>query len=119
MYLVDTNILIYYLNGNIPSKAVEKSELIVKENFNISIITKMEFLGFRKHTTASFKQAEIFLKNSCLFELDNYIAGKVIEIKRRYKIKLSDAIIAATAMTNGLILVTRNVADFAEIDVQI
>jgi len=36
----------------------------------------------------------------------------IIDIKRTYKIKLSDAVIAATALSNNLILVTRNTDDF-------
>lgn len=119
MYLVDTNILIYYLNDDMPSKSVAKLELILIENFNISIITKMEFLGFRKYTEDSFKQAEKFLQNACLFGLDNHLVEKVIDIKRHCKIKLPDAIIAATAIMNNFTLVTRNTADFTELNVQI
>ncbi len=41
---------------------------------------------------------------------------KTVEIRKLYKIKLPDAIIAATAMTNNLILLSRNVSDFNQID---
>ncbi len=45
-YLFDTNILIYYFNGEMDdSVANHVSELMVKY-FQVSVISKMEFLGF-------------------------------------------------------------------------
>ena len=40
--LLDTNIIIYYFNGIITDNKIDK---ILKESFNISIITKIEFLS--------------------------------------------------------------------------
>ncbi|MDD1414992.1 type II toxin-antitoxin system VapC family toxin, partial [Dolichospermum sp. ST_con] len=40
------------------------------------------------------------------------IENQTIQIKRQYKIKLPDAIIAATAINQDAFLVTRNVGDF-------
>jgi len=44
--------------------------------------------------------------------IDDDIAEKTIELKRRAKIKLADAVIAATALVNNFKLVTRNVDDY-------
>ena len=41
-YLLDTNILIYYWNGDIPEGERDKIEEILKHSFIISIITKIE-----------------------------------------------------------------------------
>jgi len=41
---------------------------------------------------------------------------KTAEIRKQHSIKLPDAIIAATAVIYGLILVTRNTKDFVNID---
>jgi len=46
-YLVDTNILIYYFAGAIPD--MSGIEGIFKASFNISILTKIEFLGWKRH----------------------------------------------------------------------
>ncbi len=43
--LLDTNILIYYFNGLIDD---EKIDVLLKESFNISIITKIEFLSWSR-----------------------------------------------------------------------
>jgi predicted nucleic acid-binding protein len=49
-YLVDTNILIYYFADAIPKKELNRIEQLFMTSFNISIITKIEFLGWGKHT---------------------------------------------------------------------
>lgn len=38
-----------------------------------------------------------------------------VKIRRNHKIKLPDAIIAATAITKGMTLITRNAKDFTPI----
>jgi hypothetical protein len=119
MYLVDTNILIYYFNGDIPEESKNKINKILKEHFNISVITKMEFLGFRKHTAESFKKAKNFLDYSTVYNLSDEIIDLVIDIRRSNNIKLPDAIIAATTIINKLTLVTRNTNDFKNIKIDI
>lgn len=41
-YLLDTNILIYFLNDQIPEDSYQKIKDIIKKSFNISVITKLE-----------------------------------------------------------------------------
>ncbi|MCK4486578.1 MAG: type II toxin-antitoxin system VapC family toxin, partial [Desulfobacterales bacterium] len=74
--------------------------------FNISILTKIEFLGWDKHTP------EGFIEPANIYPLDEEIANKAIELRTKRKIKLADAVIAATALLNNLIVATRNVDDF-------
>ena len=45
-YLLDTNILIYYFNGDMESEVKSKVSTLMRESFQISVISKMEFLGF-------------------------------------------------------------------------
>ena len=51
--------------------------------------------------------------------IDQEIAENAIDIRKQYRIKLPDAIIAATANTDDLCLVTRNIEDFKNIAVKI
>ncbi|WP_431215143.1 PIN domain-containing protein [Puia sp. P3] len=48
-------------------------------------------------------------------ELDKDTKTKTVSLRKGHKIKLPDAIIAATAIVNGLTLLTRNVSDFQAI----
>jgi predicted nucleic acid-binding protein len=113
MYLVDTNILIYHFDNSIPAASKEKIHLIFREHFNVSVITRMEFLGFRGHTNDSFVKAERFLSHATVIGLEEAIVTKVIELRRSSTIKLPDAVIAATALIYALTLVTRNSTDFS------
>ena len=119
MYLLDTNILVYHLNKSIPVQSIEKIRQILKNHFNISIISKMELLGFRRHSPQSYKKSESFLENAVIIGLDDEIVDTVIQLRRNKRIKLPDAIIAATARVNQWTLVTRNENDFSGIELTI
>jgi predicted nucleic acid-binding protein len=119
MYLIDTNILIYHLNRSIPVQSIEKIRQILKNHFNISIISKMELLGFRRHSPQSYKESENFLENAEIIGLDDEIVDTVIQLRRNKSIKLPDAIIAATARVYQWTLVTRNKSDFSGIELTI
>jgi predicted nucleic acid-binding protein len=55
--LVDTNVLIYHLAGSSKATAF-LTELIARQAFNISILTKIEFLGWDKHTPEGFEKSK-------------------------------------------------------------
>ncbi len=115
-YLLDTNILIYHWKGEIPISEIENIEAILKHSFIISVITKVELLGWRKHTAEGFIKAKEFLKRAKVIPVDNELADLTIELMRNNNIKLADALIAATASLNDLVLITRNEEDFAMLD---
>lgn len=50
-----------------------------------------------------------------ILPIDETVISKTISIRQSKKIALGDAIIAATALTNGLILISRNTKDFENI----
>jgi hypothetical protein len=115
-YLVDTNILIYYFADAIPKKELDLIEKISKTSFNISVITKIEFLGWEKHTEVGFEKARKFVDFADVIPLTNEIANLTIDIRRICKIKLPDAVIAATALHTNLIIVTRDEDDFKDVE---
>lgn len=51
-----------------------------------------------------------------MINLDDQLAGQVIHIRKRKKIKLPDAIIFATAQITRSDFMTKNVSDFCGID---
>ena len=110
-YLIDTNILIYHTKG---SQAVSSfmSDVVAQRALNISILTKIEFLGWEKHTREGFQKCEQLVKLANIYPIDEDIAEQAIGLRRRVKIKPPDAVIAATALVNNLKLVTRNMEDY-------
>lgn len=115
-YLIDSNIAIYILNGSIPENAKGRIAEFLKSECNLSIITKIEVLGWQFPSLDSQTEAEAFMNASNVMGLTPRIADLTIDLRRKYKIKLPDAVIAATALSLGFILVSRNTADFSKIE---
>ena len=58
-FLIDTNILVYYYEGLIPVNAVQELDEIFRQSFNISIISKIEFLGWPKYDEEQEKKGTV------------------------------------------------------------
>lgn len=117
-YLIDTNILIYYFNGIIVDEVIHT---ILEQSFNISIISKIEFLSWQKllNNKELRQKTTEFISNATIYELDEVVAEKTIEIRQKYKIKTPDAIIGATALVHDFEIVTNNADDFKQLDLKI
>lgn len=103
----DTNILIDYLNGIEPAKV----ELDLYTDKAISLATWMEVMvGATPETETTLRG---FLNNFANLPIDAAVANLAVKLRRQHKIKLSDAIVWATAQVHACILVTRNTQDFS------
>ena len=111
-YLIDTNAAIDYLDNKLPQVA---NNLIDSIESLISVITRMELLAWSGATRQQTTVLEEFINYSMVYPLDEAVILKAIEIRKTYKTKLPDAIIAATALVYSLALVTRNTTDFKNI----
>jgi predicted nucleic acid-binding protein len=107
-YLIDTNCILDFSNGKLPEKAKLFLALVIDEQPCISVINKIELLGF---SIVSNDVLEL-VDSSSVISLTDEIVNQTILIRKAHKIKLPDAIIAATALFFDLTLVTRNMADF-------
>lgn len=56
-----------------------------------------------------------FMDDANIFDLTENVVKATIEIRKKYRTKLPDAIIAATAMIYNLNLISRNISDFKNI----
>jgi len=111
-YLIDSNVIIDYMANIIPEKGTNFVENIFNTQFLISVITKIEVLGYNDLPNKMSAMGN-FISLSEILSLNETITEKTIELKRTFrKMKLGDAIIAATAIDGNLILITRNVDDF-------
>ncbi len=81
----------------------------------ISIVTQIEIFSKPNLSKEDITKLNSFAEVAVIYDVDKVIAAKTVEIRQEHKIKLGDAIIAATALHYGLVLITRNVADFNKI----
>lgn len=116
-YLIDTNVVIYYFNGLTDDETLHTR---FAESFNVSIITKIEFLGWGKFSEDRklHAQAREFMVYATIMGLTETIAEQAISLRQRFKSKTPDAIIAATALVNGLTVITNNTQDFTRLGVE-
>ena len=113
-YVVETNVLIDYVANRFSAVQLERLDDLFDKALNVSIITKIESLGFNGSDFEMNKMLLLF-NVSNVFPLDNNIADRTIEIKKVVKIKTPDAIIAATALVHEYTILTRNISDFKSI----
>ena len=116
-YLIDSNVLIDYAASRLPEMGSNFVEQIFDTDFLISVAAKIEVLGF-DDIPGKIALLEEFLDNAVVLPLDEHVTRQTILLRRKHKkLKLGDAIIAATALVHDLILVTRNTMDFKMIDI--
>ena len=113
-YLFDTNIVISYSTGLTADDALHQ---VLAGSFNISVITKIEFLGWSEFASDPrlYNQARAFIGHARVHELSAEIVEQTIRLRQHFRTKTPDAIIAATALLNDLTVVTHNTSDFARL----
>jgi predicted nucleic acid-binding protein len=114
-FILDTNPLIYYTKDELPVKASDFLEEQMSQGLYLSVISKIELLGWVFPTEASEELMKKLINGFVVVKLRYPIVNKTIDIRKTYKIKLPDAIIAATALVHDLTLISRNDSDFKRI----
>lgn len=110
-YLLDTNTIIDFSVQRLPVESVKQLSAIIDTAPQISIINKIELLSF----SIVPDQIVAFIQSVYIIPLTDEIAAKTIDIRKIYKLKLPDAIIAATAIIFDLTLITHNISDFKRV----
>jgi predicted nucleic acid-binding protein len=113
-YLIDSNVIIDWLAGRFENRAKTFLNDIINEFPQISVISKIEILGYNS-TKKDQEILEEFMRESLVFNLTDDIISICISIRKKYRTKLPDAIIASTAIANNFTLVTRNFKDFEKV----
>jgi predicted nucleic acid-binding protein len=114
-YLIDTNAVIDYLGNKLPVSSMDFMNTVIDAVPNISVITKIEVLGFNAHQQ-HYKTLSDFINDATVLDLTNNVVEASIDIRKKHKTKLPDAIIAATALVYDLVLISRNTSDFKNIE---
>ncbi len=108
--IFDTNVLIYL------SKYIIRPEDVIKADTAISVITKIEVLGFAFKNNAEHDLLLDICNELRVIPLSDEIALATINLRKNYRVKLPDAIIYATALVENVPLLTNNIKDFIVLD---
>jgi predicted nucleic acid-binding protein len=101
--LIDTNVFIYMMEDYFDLNKLGADSLY------ISIITKIELLGKKDIAIEEIQRVQQKLLDVHVIKLDDNIENMAIQIKQQRHVKVPDALIAATAITENLTLVTADV----------
>ncbi|MBK6626397.1 MAG: type II toxin-antitoxin system VapC family toxin [Flavobacteriales bacterium] len=101
--LVDTNVLIHHWDGDARTTPLLEDTII-----HVSFVTEIEILGFHGYTAHERAKVTADLAFIKIVDLDDGIKSAAIDFRARYRMKLADALIAATAIRLGVPLVTED-----------
>jgi len=98
---IDTNICIYLLDGDLVV-----AEMLQDQGIYISIITEMELYAYHDSNPNSLKILNSFIETVSIVNIEEKVKLNAIKIRKNTKLKLPDSIIAASALTYKLPLLT-------------
>ncbi|MFN6114962.1 MAG: PIN domain-containing protein [Flavobacteriales bacterium] len=101
--LVDTNVLIHHWNGDARTTSILDGAVL-----HVSFITEIEILGFHGYTAHDRATVTADMATILITDIDAGIKSAAIDLCARYRMKLADALIAATAIRLGIALVTED-----------
>jgi predicted nucleic acid-binding protein len=113
-YLIDTNVLSDYFSNSFSGKATQFIDSVIDSVPNLSIITQIELLCWKTDNTTE-KNVLTFINDSLIFNINPEVINHCVTLRKKKKVKTSDAIIAATALTHNCTLITNNEKDFTNI----
>lgn len=91
-YLVDTNIVLYLLGGD-----QTLAGLLTGASVFVSEISEIELLSYPDITPQEEVKINEFLQEVSIIEMNAAIKAFTIDLRRKYRLKMPDSIIAATA----------------------
>jgi predicted nucleic acid-binding protein len=97
--LLDTNVVLYLLGGRL-------AEPLPAGAYAISVITEMELLSYPGMAAAEEASIREFLASVTLVELTGPVKTSAIALRRAHRLKLPDAIVAASAVNLDVELLT-------------
>ena len=111
-YLADTNTIIDLVVGRLPTAGIFWLEQqLAQQTVAISVVTRIELLT-KTEPASEYATMQAFVQSVIVLPLDEPVIQYTIRLRQQHRIKLPDALIAATALAHGTPLLTRNVSDF-------
>ena len=110
--LMDTNAIIGLVGSLLPAPAAEWLKAVMAgDTHHVSAVTRIELFSKQLGPSETATLAG-FVQSTKMIGLEEPIIQRTIALRQQRKMKLPDAIIAATVLVHNLLPVTRNLADF-------
>jgi predicted nucleic acid-binding protein len=107
--VLDTNIILYLLGGD-----DTLAEFLQDKKGYVSVITELELVGYQQITAKEQNQINNFLEECSIIDINEDIKRIYVQLRKKYKLKLGDAIAAATAIYLDVPFISAD-ADFTKV----
>jgi tRNA(fMet)-specific endonuclease VapC len=114
-FVLDTSVIIKHINDSFPDVGKIFLDDVTKTESVMSVISRIELLAWKPKDESAIAAYYEFVDQSEIIPLTEPIILKTIEVRREYKSKLPDAIIASTALVLNRTLLADNDADFLRV----
>jgi predicted nucleic acid-binding protein len=100
-FVLDTNVILYFLGGRL-------AEPLPAGPYAISVISELELLAYPSLVASEEQRIRTFLADIAVTDLTQAIKDHAVDLRKRYSLKLPDAIVAATALALEATLLTND-----------
>lgn len=114
-FLIDTSTAIKYINKTLPSTGILFIDGFIRHNRMISFVTEIELQAWNPPNPADLIVYQQFIAQANIIGINSEIIAETIVIRKNFRLKLADALIAATALHLNLELVADNDHDFMKV----
>jgi toxin FitB len=107
--LIDSNIIIYAVK---PEHSALR-QFIAEYAPAVSAVSYVEVLGYHRLTDRERCHFEAFFCAAHILDVSRAVLEQAVKLRQITKMTLGDSLVAGTALTHNLALVTRNTKDFS------
>jgi len=111
-FLLDSNVLISHFGGELRVARWMDPADAGGGRAGVSVVTRIEVLGHSSVTGSVESAVRRLLDSLETFGLSDGVIERTVSLRRSHRLKLPDAIIAATALESSRVLVTHDLRGF-------
>jgi hypothetical protein len=100
-FVLDTNIILYFLGGRL-------ADPFPVGDYAISVISELELLAYPGLVSSEEQRIRDFLVDVPITDLTQSVKHHAVNLRKRFGLKLPDAIVAATALALEATLLTND-----------
>ena len=100
-FVLDTNIILYFLGGRL-------ADSLLAGAYAISVISELELLAYPGLVSSEEQRIRDFLSDVPVTDLTQSVRHHAVSLRKRFGLKLPDAIVAATALALEATLLTND-----------